>query len=56
MTVMDRDPDRNRSEEIGTSREEPTEAAAGELLTDAFEKTCQPLIAETHRLRDEMTG
>ena len=37
MTVQDRDPDGNRSEEIGTSREGPTEAAAGELLTGAFE-------------------
>jgi serine/threonine protein kinase len=37
MTVQDHDPDGNRSEEIGTSREEPTEAAVGEPLTRVFE-------------------
>jgi len=37
MTVQDHDPDGNRSEEIGSSREEPTEAAVGEPLTRVFE-------------------
>jgi len=37
MTVKDRDPGGSPSEEIGSSREEPTEAAAGEPLTRVFE-------------------